>query len=108
MAKNVNRLGIVLMSYVRTRRRYTKITRKDRIEDRKEDVQTTVWWNTQYSKTNQSRHPPNAPGCKMQIEQNRRSAAFARGLMRTVSSPVIETATSARKQPIAGNRRGAQ
>lgn len=28
----------------------------------------------------------------MQIEQNRRSAAFARGLMRTVSSPVIEAA----------------
>lgn len=108
MAKNFNRFGIVL-SYVRTSHRYTKITRKGRIEDRKEDIQTTVWWNTvQYSKTNQSRHPPNAPGCKMQIEQNRRSAAFARGLMRTVSSPVIEAVTSARKQPIAGNRRGVQ
>ena len=56
-------------------------------------------WNTaQYSKTNQSRHLPNAPGCKMQIEQNRRSAAFARGLMRRVSSPVMETATSAQTQ----------
>lgn len=73
--------------------------RKDRIEGRKEDVQTTVRCGmAQYSKTNQSRHPPNAPGCKMQIEQNRRSAAFARGLMRTVSSPVIETATSAQAE----------
>lgn len=49
----------------------------------------------QYPETNQSRRPPNAPECKMHIEQNRRSATFARGLMRTVSRPVVEATTSA-------------
>nr|KAF7390570.1 hypothetical protein H0235_017732 [Vespula pensylvanica] len=55
-------------------------------------------------RTNQSRHPPNAPGCRMQIEQNRRSAVFARGLMRTVSSPVIEAPR--RRPPETESQRG--
>ena len=40
------------------------------------DPQTIQQNATQYSKTNQSRHPPNAPGCKMQIEQNRRNGGI--------------------------------
>ncbi|KAK1120542.1 hypothetical protein K0M31_012521, partial [Melipona bicolor] len=49
---------------------------KDEGRGVRDDPQTIQQNATQYSKTNQSRHPPNAPGCKMQIEQNRRNGGI--------------------------------
>jgi hypothetical protein len=43
--------------------------------------------------------------CRMQMERDRRSAALARGLMRTVSSPVTEAATSAQAETADGKSR---
>ena len=63
-----------------------------------DDPQTIQQNATQYSKTNQSRHPPNAPGCKMQIEQNRRNGGIRSRVNENGSQAPLQKAALGKRQ----------